>query len=253
MKKSAIEIKDMCFSYGSHLVLADVNLRIKEKEMVGIVGPNGGGKTTLLRLMLGLLQPDCGTIKILDQTPEQASNRIGYVPQHRLFDPLFPVSVLDVVLMGRVGKSWGGPFSKKDRDSALNALNDVDLYDKRFTAFADLSGGQRQRTLIARALSSSAELLFFDEPTANVDSFAERKLYELLSRLNKDLTILIVSHDVGFVSKYVSSVVCVNRSVLIHPTSELDGQTIQDIYGKDLSIIHHDHRCSEKGHTWLNF
>ncbi len=252
MSKTVIQIKNMCFSYGSHTILEDVNVSIKEKEMVGIVGPNGGGKTTLLRLMLGLLQPDSGTIKVIGKNPEQASSRVGYVPQHREFDPLFPVSVLDVVLMGRVGKKWGGFFSRDDKQTALQALHDVDLYDRRNSAFAELSGGQRQRTLIARALASSAELLFFDEPTANVDSSAERNLYKLLSKLNEDLTILIVSHDVGFVSKYVSTVVCVNRSVLIHPTSELDGQTIQNIYGKELAIVRHNHCCSEKGHTWVN-
>lgn len=252
MNGNVIDIKNMSFSFGDHLILDDVSLTIKQKEMVGIVGPNGGGKTTLLRLMLGLLQPSKGTIEILGSSPDQASRRIGYVPQQRIFDPLFPVSVLDVVLMGRIGKSWGGRFSKKDRQAALQALVDVDLIDHKNASFADLSGGQRQRTLIARALASSAELLFFDEPTANVDSFAEGKLYELLSRLNKELTILIVSHDVGFVSKYVSSVVCVNRFVRVHPTSLLDGQSIQDIYKKEVAFIHHDHRCSEKGHTWVN-
>lgn len=252
MQNKVIEIENMSFSYGQIPVLKNVNLAIRENEMIGIVGPNGGGKTTLLRLMLGLLKPDCGSIRVLGMKTEDSSKRIGYVPQHRIFDPLFPVSALDVVLMGRVGKKWGGLFSKKDKQLALQALKDVDLIDKRKSAFADLSGGQRQRTLIARALASSAEMLFFDEPTANVDSFAEKKLYELLSRLNEKLTILVVSHDIGFVSKYVDSVVCVNRSVLIHPTSELDGQTIQDIYGKELAIVRHDHCCSEKGHTWVN-
>lgn len=252
MSGNVIDIKNMSFSFGDHLILDDVSLNIKEKEMVGIVGPNGGGKTTLLRLMLGLLQPNKGFIEILGSNALQARKRIGYVPQHKIFDPLFPVSVLDVVLMGRISKSKAGPFSKNDRHAALRALDDVDLRDQQNAAFADLSGGQRQRTLIARALASSAELLFFDEPTANVDSFAEGKLYELLSILNKQLTILIVSHDVGFVSKYVSSVVCVNRKVHIHPTSLLDGRAIQEIYQKELAFIHHDHRCSEKGHTWVN-
>lgn len=253
MKKDVILIKDMSFTYDTHPALENVNISIPELEMVGIVGPNGGGKTTLLRLMLGLLKPGSGTITVLGTTPEHAAHHIGYVPQHRLFDPLFPVSVLDVVLMGRVGRTWGGRFSQTDKEAAFQALNDVDLFDKRKNAFADLSGGQRQRTLIARALSSSAELLFFDEPTANVDSFAEKKLYELLSKLNEKLTILIVSHDVGFVSKYVSSVICVNRTVRIHPTSEVSGHAIQDIYGKELAMVRHDHCCSEKGHTWVNF
>jgi len=253
MKKTVIDVQNMSFSFGSLAVLEDVTFSIKEREMIGVVGPNGGGKTTLLRLMLGLLKPDSGSITVLGNSPKKASHRIGYVPQQRLFDPLFPVSVLDVVMMGRVGKTWGGPFSKEDREHAAQALRDVDLYHKQQEAFADLSGGQRQRTLIARALASSAELLFFDEPTANVDSFAEQNIYNLLSKLNEKLTIIVVSHDVGFVSKYVSSVVCVNRLVRIHPTSELDGKNILDIYGADLAMVRHDHRCSEKGHTWVNF
>jgi len=253
MKKTVIDIQNMSFSFGSLSVLEDVTFNIKEREIIGVVGPNGGGKTTLLRLMLGLLKPDRGSISVLGNSPENSSHRIGYVPQQRLFDPLFPVSVLDVVLMGRVGKSWGGPFTKDDREIAAQALRDVDLFHKHQAAFADLSGGQRQRTLIARALASSAELLFFDEPTANVDSFAEQNIYNLLRKLNEKLTIIVVSHDVGFVSKYVSSVVCVNRLVHIHPTSELDGKNIQDIYGADLAMVRHDHRCSEKGHTWVNF
>ncbi|MBU4260539.1 MAG: ABC transporter ATP-binding protein [Proteobacteria bacterium] len=253
MKKTVIDVQNMSFSFGSLSVLEDVTFSIKEREMIGVIGPNGGGKTTLLRLMLGLLKPDKGSITVLGNSPKNSSHRIGYVPQQRLFDPLFPVSVLDVVMMGRVGKSWGGPFSKNDRELAAQALRDVDLYHQHQTAFADLSGGQRQRTLIARALASSAELLFFDEPTANVDSFAEQNIYNLLSKLNEKLTIIVVSHDVGFVSKYVGSVVCVNRLVHIHPTSEIDGKNIQDIYGADLAMVRHDHRCSEKGHTWVNF
>ncbi len=253
MKNPVINVQNMTFSYASRPVLENVTFCIMEREMIGVVGPNGGGKTTLLRLMLGLLKPDKGTITVLGNTPEKSSHRIGYVPQHRLFDPLFPVSVLDVVLMGRVGQSWGGRFSKTDNEIAAKALRDVDLYHKHKSAFADLSGGQRQRTLIARALASSAELLFFDEPTANIDSFAEQNIYKLLSKLNERLTVVVVSHDVGFVSKHVGSVICVNRFVHIHPTSAIDGKNIQQIYGADLAMVRHDHRCSEKGHTWVNF
>jgi ABC-type phosphate/phosphonate transport system ATPase subunit len=137
------------------------------------------------------------------------------------------------------------------RFGQITAAN-VGLMDMWKQSFSDLSGGQRQRVLIARALAPSAELLFFDEPTANVDSFAEKQLYELLRKLNEKLTILIVSHDVGFVSKYVNSVVCVNRSVVIHPTSALDGKAIQAMYGQEIAMVRHDHRCSEKGHTCRN-
>ena len=252
MKKVVIELQDVSFAFDTDLILEQVNLKIDQGEMVGIVGPNGGGKTTLLRLMLGLIKPVKGSIEVFGEPPSEISHRIGYVPQHRQFDYQFPVSVLDVVLMGRAASGFGGRYTRKDKASALKSLADVGLAGMGKLSFAALSGGQRQRVLIARALAPSAELLFFDEPTANVDSSAEKQLYELLRKLNEKLTILVVSHDVGFVSKYVTSVVCVNRSVLIHPTSELDGYAIQAMYGREIAMVRHDHRCSEKGHTCRN-
>ncbi len=252
MTKPVIELNEVSFAFDTDFILEQVNLNIEPGEMVGIVGPNGGGKTTLLRLLLGLLKPNKGSIKVFGKPPAQISHRIGYVPQHKQFDFQFPVSVLDVVLMGRATSGFGGRYTRQDKMSALESLADVGLINMGKLSFAELSGGQRQRVLIARALSPSAELLFFDEPTANVDSFAEKQLYDLLRKLNKKLTILIVSHDVGFVSKYVNSVVCVNRSVVIHPTSKLDGNAIQALYGREIAMVRHDHRCSEKGHTCRN-
>ena len=252
MKIPVIELNEVSFAFDTNFILEQVNLKIEPGEMVGIVGPNGGGKTTLLRLMLGLLKPNKGNIKVFGKSPAEISHRIGYVPQHKQFDFQFPVSVRDVVLMGRSASGFGGRYTRQDKVSARESLADVGLTDMGKQSFAELSGGQRQRVLIARALAPSAELLFFDEPTANVDSFAEKQLYELLRKLNEKLTILIVSHDVGFVSKYVNSVVCVNRSVVIHPTSELDGNAIQAMYGREVAMVRHDHRCSEKGHTCRN-
>ncbi|HHO47197.1 MAG TPA: ABC transporter ATP-binding protein [Desulfobacteraceae bacterium] len=244
-----VSFEQVDFSYNGEPVLLDVNLQIHDREMIGIIGPNGGGKTTLLRLILGQLKPDRGKILVFGQPPDRSSHRLGYVPQHMQFDSNFPVSVLDVVLMGLAGKSGPGPFSGKLKKTAELALASVDLLAYRTRSFAELSGGQRQRVLIARALASSPDMLLFDEPTANVDTSAGEKLYEILENLNRKMTILIVSHDIGFVNHHISSVVCVNQRVHVHPTSQLAGHNIIDLYGHDMSLIRHDHRCSIKGHS----
>jgi zinc transport system ATP-binding protein len=244
-----VSFEHVDFSYNGEPVLLDVNLRIQEREMIGIIGPNGGGKTTLLRLILGRLQPDRGKIFVFGLPPARSSHRLGYVPQHMQFDSNFPVSVLDVVLMGLAGKNGVGPFSAEMKRTAGEALAAVDLFDFQKRPFSELSGGQRQRVLIARALASSPDMLLFDEPTANVDTSAGEKLYEILEKLNREMTILVVSHDIGFVNRHISSVVCVNQRVHVHPTSELAGQNIIDLYGHDMALIRHDHRCSDKGHA----
>jgi zinc transport system ATP-binding protein len=229
------------FSYNGEPVLSRVYFKIFPLDLVSLIGPNGGGKTTLFRLLLGLIKPDRGTIKIFGQHPERARTRIGYVPQYARFDPSFPISVRDVVTMGRLGNLRTGPYRNSDREAALEALDEVDMVDLGGRPFADLSGGQRQRVLIARALASRPELLLLDEPTANVDRTAEAKLYELLRGLNQRLTILMASHDVGFVTKFVKQCLCVNRNVILHPTAKLDGGIIAELYGSEMAVVRHDH------------
>jgi zinc transport system ATP-binding protein len=250
MTEPVIAIENLSFAYNSDLVLEDVNLTITEREFVSLVGPNGGGKTTLLKLMLGLLAPTTGKVRVFGHSPALARRRIGYMPQHAQVDPRFPASVTEVALMGRVSKGSNiGPYGRADREAARRALDQVDLYEFRRRQFADLSGGQRQRALIARALAAEPELLLLDEPTANLDVRVEGELYELLKTLNEHLTIVLVSHDLGFVSQFVKSVVCVKRRVVVHPTSEITGEIIQEIYGADVRMVRHDHRCAEDGHV----
>ncbi|MCD6534754.1 MAG: ABC transporter ATP-binding protein [Deltaproteobacteria bacterium] len=250
-KPPIIKITNLDFSYHEHPVLETVNLEIQEGELGSIIGPNGGGKTTLLKLILGLLQPDRGRIEIFGESPEKGRQKIGYMPQHAHLDHLFPVSVLNVVLMGQLGKQSGGLFGGYPRhalETARAALNEVGLSDCEKDSFHQLSGGQRQRVLIARALCTEPQLLLLDEPTANIDPRSEENLYETLVRLNRRMTILLVSHDLGFVSQVVKSVICVNRQVIIHPTSNINGTLIKEIYGGDFNLVRHDHRCDKDGH-----
>ena len=247
-ESAVIEIRDLFFSYDQAPVLSEVHLDIWPSDSVCIVGPNGGGKTTLVKLILGLLSPDRGTVKIFGREPEEARLRIGYVPQYAQYDPQFPISVRDVVCMGRLGGSMAGRYSRVDKDQAMAALARTGLSDLAGRPFASISGGQRQRTLIARALATGGEILILDEPTANIDHESEVRFFDLLTELNKEMTILMVTHEVGFASSFFKRIACVNRQVVIHPTSELTGRLIQEMYGGDLKMIRHDHRCSEGGH-----
>jgi len=245
----AITCRDLEFGYDGKPVLRNVSLAIPEGDFVCVVGPNGSGKTTLLKLAQGLLKPSSGTIEVYGQRPERSRGRIGYVPQHPRLDPLFPVSAMDVVLMGRLGRTRAfGAWSAEDREQALRALDEVGLTDRSGHHFASLSGGQKQRVLIARALAGDPDLLLLDEPTAGLDAHIEEGFYRLLQELNQRLTIVLVSHDLGFVSGFVRTVVCVGQEVVVHPTSEITGQVIADLYGSDMRLVRHDHRCSEDGH-----
>ncbi|MBN1355661.1 ABC transporter ATP-binding protein [bacterium] len=238
---SVIRMKDVSFSYASIQVLENVNLEIDDGELISVVGPNGGGKTTLIKLMLGLLQPDSGKIEVLDREPVSARRYIGYMPQHGHFDPMFPVTVLDIVLMGRLGRSSVGIFSRVDHRMASEALDTLGMAEYSSRLFSELSGGQRQRVLIARALACSPRILLLDEPTANVDIKVEEQLMDTIKRLNESMTILLVSHDLGFVSEMVERVICVNRRVVVHPTSEINGDVIRQMYEGKLKVVRHDH------------
>jgi zinc transport system ATP-binding protein len=234
---TVLACRDLDFGYEGRPVLKGVNLAIPAGDFVSVVGPNGSGKTTLLKLALGLLRPTAGEVTVFGEKPERSRRRIGYVPQHAHLDPLFPVSALDVVLMGRLGLGPAlGPWRGRDREAARSALAEVGL------------GGQKQRTLIARSLAGEPELLLLDEPTAGLDAHVEEGFYRLLETLNRRLTIIMVSHDLGFVASFVKSVVCVGQKVVVHPTSAINGQVIADLYGADMRLIRHDHRCSEEGH-----
>jgi zinc transport system ATP-binding protein len=236
----AVELQDVGFSYNGVPVLEDVSFSIGPKEFYSVVGPNGGGKTTLIKIILGLLRPSTGRVRIFGRSPERSRERMGYMPQHTQFDPQFPVSVLDVVLMGNLGLRRLGPYRRRDREEACRVLDMVDMCGQYRKPFSSLSGGQRQRVLLARALMSGPEILLLDEPTANVDVGIESKLDRILRELRKHMTILMVTHDLGFVTDMVERVICVNRKVVIHPTSSLNGKLIHELYETDMRLVQHN-------------
>jgi zinc transport system ATP-binding protein len=240
-----IKLTDVSFSWTrGYPILEGVNLTICNCETVCIVGPNGGGKTTLLNLILGIIRPDSGTVRVFGTSPEQAKRRIGYMPQYSKLDLQFPVNVMDVVLMGRLRRGFWGFYSQADREIAWRVLEEMSVADLARRPFSQLSGGQRQRVLIARALACNPEVLLLDEPTANVDPGFQEQFYEILRQLRSRMSIVIVSHDVGFVSSNINTVVCVNHQVQVHKAENITPEAISNIYGYQVKMIDHSHDLS---------
>lgn len=247
---AVIQVENLTFSYGAAPVLEDVSLEVAQGEFLGIVGPNAGGKSTLLKLVLGLLEPQAGRIRVLGKRANDVRKRLGYVPQYPSFSRDFPISVEQTVLLGRIGcgrrRHWlgaltPGGYTKTDRSAVLDALTEVEAEDLAGRQIGSLSGGQLQRVLLAWALVCEPSILVLDEPTANIDQRMESDIFDLLKRLNERMTILVVSHDVAFVSSYVTRVACVSRTLVCHRTDAIDGQVIQDLYGEKVRMVAHRH------------
>lgn len=242
-RESVVRFSHVCFSYGHEEVLCDIDFSIRERWFVGIVGPNGGGKTTLLRLALGLEKPGTGSVWLLGDTPRANRGHVGYVMQHQQFDERFPISVLDVVLMGLSHRRTIGFFGKCEAKSALETLDQVGIADLARRPFAQLSGGQRQRALIAQALVGKPRLLMLDEPTANIDSEGEAAIHELLRKLAGEQTILMVSHNVNTVLECATHVLCVNRSAVINPLAQMHPEILKRARGGGIAVLHHELSC----------
>lgn len=239
MTKEVIHIENLWFSRNHHPVLQDVRLDVEEKDFMAIIGPNGGGKTTLLRLILGLLKPDSGMIRVFGRSPKKASGKIGYVAQDPGINRHFPIRVLDVVMMGTIRSGWGfWKPSAAAREKAMEALRTVDMDSFHSRLIGELSGGQIQRVFIARALATRPEILLLDEPTASVDEKGQKDFYEILRVLNQKITILMVSHDFMMISSYVKSVACVNKTLYYHNKSEITGP-MMDMYQCPVEIVAH--------------
>ena len=248
-----IEVSDLTFSYrkGDTPTLENVNFSVGCGSSACIVGPNGGGKSTLLKLMLGLLTPDTGKISVFGTTPSAAARRIGYMPQYHQLDASFPATVLEVALMGRARKGLLFRYSSEDCDKAAAALREMGCAGLEKRSFSTLSGGQRQRVLIARALASEPEILLLDEPTANIDPGAEEQFYSTLEELKQRMSVLTVSHDLGFVSRGTDLIICVNRKVSVHTSGDFTSEAANEIYHHEVNLIRHEHscfcHCSSKG------
>lgn len=239
MNNPIIDVNHISFSYNGNRVLNDVSFKINNKEFVAFIGPNGGGKTTLIKLMLGLLKPDNGHIRILGESPKKAAHRIGYVPQDVSINKSFPISVIDVVLMGRLRFHGWTRLSKKDKLAAETALESLDMLQFQHRKINDLSGGQREKVFIARALTTDPDLLFLDEPTATLDTDGRSDLYNILKEINKTKTIVVVSHDTMVLSSYITSVACVNKSVHYHDDAEITEEMMDMGYECPVELIAH--------------
>lgn len=239
--RNAVECRDCRVSYGPLVVLDGIRFSLRERGTLCLVGPNGGGKTTLLKLLLGFVKPESGTVRVLGGPPAAARRRIGYMPQQLALDPQFPIDVEGIVRMGRLGNRGFGWYSREDRLAAQRALDEVGLLDRRKELFGQLSGGMKQRVLIARALVNDPELLLLDEPTAMVDAHAEAQLLQKLKSLHERMTIILVSHDAAFVSGLVDEVLCINRTAERHPLQRVEDPALQQVYGPGVQAVLHQY------------
>jgi zinc transport system ATP-binding protein len=233
-----IEIKNLYFSYDKDEVLHNINLQISSKDFLAVIGPNGGGKSTLLKLLLGILKPSKGEIKIFGKLPEDMFLKLGYVPQDTNINKNFPIKVLDVVLQGRIGiskKFWG--YSEEDIIIAKESLKKVGAYEFKDKKIGELSGGQRQRVFIARALSTNADVLLLDEPTSSIDSKGQISLYATLKELNEQKGIIVVSHDVNVVLGFANKVAYTDKTLFMHNSPALNKDKILKSIGSSTGHI----------------
>jgi len=236
-----VEISHLYGGYDHETVLEDINLLIHENDFIGLIGPNGGGKTTLLKIILGLLPPKIGLVNVMGEEPKKGRHHIGYVPQFTVFDSDFPISVFDVVKMGRLSKKRVfRSLTPQDDDIIEEKLAWVNMLEYKNRGIRELSGGQRQRVYIARALATEPELLLLDEPTISVDFESRAKIYELLHEINlQGVTILLVSHDLNVISRYVKTIGCLNRQLHYHGEKEITPEMLKAGYNCPVDLIAH--------------
>ena len=247
--EKVLDVKDVYFGYGKKYVLEDVNLTVFRGDFLGIVGPNGSAKTTLIKIILGILKPQKGTVVLLNTPIDQFNqwNKIGYISQRvRNFNLAFPATVEEIVGANLYGQLGFLKFlNKKHKMKIREALNIVNMPDYQNHLIGNLSGGQQQRIFIARTLISDPEIIFMDEPLTGIDVQSQEQFYDLMEKLNKDLkiTLVMASHDIGVITNKANRVACVgNKKVCVHPSGDFDKEGhIKKIYGKDLSILHHKH------------
>lgn len=239
--ENIVEIRELSIYYGSTCALNNINLNIKKRDFLGVIGPNGGGKTTLLKAMLGFIKPKSGSILVNGKCLPLTKEKIAYVPQYTKFDRSFPIKVIDVVLMGLLDKSklFLHKYSKKDHEIALKVMEQLELSDLRERQIGQLSGGQLQKVLIARSLVHKPNILLLDEPTASMDARARTNIYKILQDLNQEITIVVVTHDTSFISSHIKTIACLNQQLYYHGEPALDEALVQQIYGCPVEILAH--------------
>jgi len=238
--EDVVKLQDVWARYDGENVLEGINLSIGQDDFLGIIGPNGGGKTTLLKVILGLVTPTHGTVSVLGKLPRRSRTSIGYVPQVTVFDRDFPINVWHVVLMGRYGSTGlVKRYGKADKEAAQKALETVGISSLKHRQIGKLSGGEQQRVLIARALVAQPKLLLLDEPTASVDPTMQTEFYELLERLKTEMAIVMVSHDISAVSIHVDKIACLNRQLYYHGYKEISPEILEATYKCPVQMIAH--------------
>jgi zinc transport system ATP-binding protein len=244
MQKAAIEIRDVWYSYGQEPAVHSASFTIAQGDFCGIIGPNGGGKTTLLRLILGVIKPDRGVVSLLGASPLVSRRLAGYVPQETATNKLFPITVMDVVLMGLMSqRGIGRHFTKADKQQVSELLLELKIDTLSRRSIGSLSGGQRQKVLLARALVARPSILFLDEPTASIDAGGQNEIYEYLKKCNADgTTVVLVTHNVSVVSQYVHSIICVNKEVHFHADGTLTPEAIEHTFGYPVDLLVHGMR-----------
>ncbi len=235
-----VKLDDVWVYYNSVPILKGISMSIDAHDFLGVIGPNGGGKTTFLKVLLGLITPSHGTVTVLGDSPKKTRSGIGYVPQHNLFDRNFPISVWEVVLMGRNGRT--GLFARyglEDKIAAKKALELVGMTEFKDRQIGSLSGGEQQRVFIARALVTDPAILLLDEPTASVDPAMQTEFYEMLDSLKSQMAIVLVSHDISAVSIHVDKIACLNQELFHHGSGELDAEVLEATYKCPVQMITH--------------
>lgn len=242
-----VEMRDVWFSYDGSPVLEGVSLVVEEGDFLGIIGPNGGGKTTLLKLIVGLLRPDRGTVRVFGEEPwrlRERRNLIGYVPQRSEAERFFPITVYEVAALGRLHRRrWMRRLTDEDREEIRLALERMGMWEHRDKLFGELSGGQQQRALLARALAQNPKLLVLDEPTSGIDQPSQEDFFSLLSKLHRSgITVVMVSHDVGVVTRWVTKIACLNRRLYMHgcPANVMRSERMSELYGMDVLLLTHE-------------
>lgn len=241
-----IKIENLYVEINGNLILEDVSFEVKKGEIVAVVGPNGGGKTTLVKVILGFVQPTKGKVLIEGKSPKDyvKSGKVGYLPQKSSYDRDFPVSVFDVVMFGLINTSL--PYKEKEK-KVLEYLNYVGMQQYKDYPFGKLSGGQQQRVMIARAIISQPELLILDEPSTGIDVVAQENFYEFIKKINKEIgiTVIMVTHDIGAIGSFVDKVVGLNRR--LHYLGDfkefLQKEALDKLYGSEVKLLIHSPEC----------